>query len=690
MPLFKNRGNETERRKLEQKLYLAQENPDEVFDLSVCALKRVPSGVFAKCRVFRKTALILHSNRISSLDGGGSLKDLAEVEVLDLHSNDLRVLPEDIGVLKCLKVLDVSSNALKTIPDSFESLTRLEVLNVSANKFNEFPRAILELKKLQQLDISNNEIQKLPAQFYRLSRLKSLHLDSDKFIFPNVAVCNGGIETIMRFLCDHCGVEYPVRDEDTHEQDTSLTGEAQADTSGQHFEQLQNKKEQRRLDMLATESQLREAHVADAHLAEDAMEKRQQLLLQLAREQDELHAAVLEIQNQRDVERKKLLSDLERHAAALVQEISRSVSSETSERLREALEVERLDMEHLYSTKHAEMDATKKQAILNSMADTLCHSDLQIIQVEQRKQLLGRLQESDLATARFFEDTIAAREKVQQDLTQHIQMVETYQKNAFEALQLKNDKVHHRIIQQIHLVEKELSKLTEVERKRRDLKVTNELDALATHRTELAFLLALLLDNKAAREKELREYIREVEARRDAEMGDFWLVQYQRLLDRKPPGIKALEEQLDQRIVSALMNSNAEHYITLFAAQHISWDEFVSMGRDDFKRLGILSEDTASALEVAVTRAPVCPAGTGTEVPSAPLSETAETPEQAKWPLPLEVKLWCSSECVICLDVKTLLVFLPCGHVCCCQGCGEGVLQCPLCRAVVENKLSLI
>ena len=43
-------------------------------------------------------------NNLSSLSGGGSLSDLSEIQVLDLHKNSLEKLSEDIGHLANVRV----------------------------------------------------------------------------------------------------------------------------------------------------------------------------------------------------------------------------------------------------------------------------------------------------------------------------------------------------------------------------------------------------------------------------------------------------------------------------------------------------------------------------------------------------------------------------------------------------------
>ncbi|XP_078612898.1 baculoviral IAP repeat-containing protein 7-like isoform X2 [Branchiostoma floridae x Branchiostoma japonicum] len=45
--------------------------------------------------------------------------------------------------------------------------------------------------------------------------------------------------------------------------------------------------------------------------------------------------------------------------------------------------------------------------------------------------------------------------------------------------------------------------------------------------------------------------------------------------------------------------------------------------------------------------------------------------------------------CKVCMDREVELVFLPCGHYACCVPCGEGMQECPMCRACVESKVKV-
>lgn len=87
-----------------QQIFQAREAPEPIFDLSDCNLRHVPQGIYSLCRVFLKDVLRLDRNCLSSLSGGGQLKDLLQLKVLDLRDNNFNHLPDDIEMLKNLRV----------------------------------------------------------------------------------------------------------------------------------------------------------------------------------------------------------------------------------------------------------------------------------------------------------------------------------------------------------------------------------------------------------------------------------------------------------------------------------------------------------------------------------------------------------------------------------------------------------
>lgn len=45
--------------------------------------------------------------------------------------------------------------------------------------------------------------------------------------------------------------------------------------------------------------------------------------------------------------------------------------------------------------------------------------------------------------------------------------------------------------------------------------------------------------------------------------------------------------------------------------------------------------------------------------------------------------------CVVCVDAKRNVAFVPCGHQCCCQGCGDQLTECPICKHAVTRRMRI-
>lgn len=88
----------------------AKDTPEPDFDLSDCNLKDIPSGVFVLCRVLLKQHLNLRNNQLQSLSGGGAIKDLSNLTVINLSFNRFTRVPDEFcNTLKNLRVIFIFS-----------------------------------------------------------------------------------------------------------------------------------------------------------------------------------------------------------------------------------------------------------------------------------------------------------------------------------------------------------------------------------------------------------------------------------------------------------------------------------------------------------------------------------------------------------------------------------------------------
>ena len=104
------------------------------------------------------------------------------VETLDLSSNCLKSLSEDICKLLNLKNLIVKDNLLEdtSLPKDFVNLTKLEIVNFSGNLFTQFPFQLLDLRLAREIYLGNNKIHTLPRTYSELQRLEILYLGGNQ------------------------------------------------------------------------------------------------------------------------------------------------------------------------------------------------------------------------------------------------------------------------------------------------------------------------------------------------------------------------------------------------------------------------------------------------------------------------------------------------------------------------------
>jgi Leucine-rich repeat (LRR) protein len=107
------------------------------------------------------------------------------------------------NLLLTFQVLNVSSNQLKLLPDSVGQLQRLRILNASSNHLKALPASVGNLKCLQCVDLRDNKhLKVLPASLALATGLKDLTLDSWRFEYPPEEIAVQGTVGILRFLSE--------------------------------------------------------------------------------------------------------------------------------------------------------------------------------------------------------------------------------------------------------------------------------------------------------------------------------------------------------------------------------------------------------------------------------------------------------------------------------------------------------
>ncbi|XP_047685881.1 E3 ubiquitin-protein ligase LRSAM1 isoform X3 [Prionailurus viverrinus] len=692
MPLFfrKRKPSEEARKRLEYQMCLAKEaGADDILDISKCELSEIPFGAFATCKVLQKKVLIVHTNHLTYLlPKSCSLLSLATIKVLDLHDNQLSALPDDIGQLTALQVLNVERNQLTYLPRSIGNLIQLQTLNVKDNKLRELPDTVGELRSLRTLDISENEIQRLPQLLAHVRTLETLSLDASSMVYPPQEVCSAGTQAIQQFLCKESGLEYyppsqyllPVLEQDgadaswdSPDGPTDRFSREEAEWQNR-FSDYEKRKEQKMLEKLEFERRLELGQREHAQLLQQSSNQKDEILQTVKEEQSRLEQGLSEHQRYLDAERQRLqeqLKQTEQNIANRIQKLlQENQRQKKSSEILKSLENERIRMEQLMSITQEETENLRRREIASAMQQMLTESCtnrlIQVAYESQRQNLVQQACSSMAEMDERFQQILSWQQMDQNKAISQILQESAMQKAAFEALQVKKDLMHRQIRKQIKLIETELLQLTQLEVKRKSL----DTEALQT----------------------------ELEAKSETRQENYWLIQYQRLLNQKPLSLKLQEEGMERQLAALLVDLSAEHYLPIFAHHRISLDTLSRMSPGDLAKVGVSEAGLqheilrrvrellgAARIQPEPLNPPKGEVPGAMEVPTAP-EELPESVSPSAPPAELEVQ---TSECVVCLEQEAQMIFLNCGHVCCCQQCCQPLRTCPLCRQEIVQRLRI-
>ncbi|KAF5725966.1 plant intracellular Ras-group-related LRR protein 6-like [Tripterygium wilfordii] len=148
-----------------------EEDRLEIVDLSGMSLDSLPNPSLNLATICK---LDLSNNNLQSIPESLAAR-LLHVVVFDIHSNQLKKLPNSIGCLSKLKVLNVSGNLLRFLPKTIENCRLLEELNANFNQLTMLPDNIgFELTNLKKISVNSNKLVFLPHSLTYLTLLRIL------------------------------------------------------------------------------------------------------------------------------------------------------------------------------------------------------------------------------------------------------------------------------------------------------------------------------------------------------------------------------------------------------------------------------------------------------------------------------------------------------------------------------------
>lgn len=692
--------------RLERKQCLAKETPEPIYDLADCNLKDVPSGVFIMCKVLRKELLSLASNKLTSLNGGGALVDLHLLVTLNLSNNRFKKLPDEIYRLENLRELFVSNNSLEKLPVTINRLKKLELLDVSVNNLTTLEQVSF-MPQLRILNICGNvRLHKLPNQLATCDNLVDIVLDPNTVSEPPADVTTGGTYAIIKYLSTGEIIHRPPSPEDQQDSYTRSTINFIASERDElrQVELAREKHEKERKLMESERMAYEKDYLAESKLHEQQQRKKQELLEQLLLQQNQNDSNVNRLQEEKQSERQRLINDIlkdEQHSSELVNNLLALKNGPDAA----FLEREREDQERLVEQLRIQQNDFRKQEILTAMTDLL-ENEINVIQNfhNQRDQSSRNILEREYETNNLLNNVFLNYDRNRQDIIGQINCDEEIQKSAVAALIAKNDSRTWGLVEQVRIVESQLAALTTYEIERKKTNQDDQINNLAEQRMNLTYVLMDLLKQQDQRKQQLLDTLKIIERQKEGEQTDFWLMQYQKLLDHQPSEITNDTASVDPILGYQFLENGVVHCLPFLSKIWQNRDkELASVSDQDLIEAGVQNPSDRAAILTSINNYydylnrrieyPEAELSPSTSTPTAPTEETDREPETPSSPPEEPSNVGAAvqfSECVVCLEETVQVIFLPCGHMCCCAGCHISIRDCPLCRAYIERKIKVI
>lgn len=692
MSLFGRSSNniaDDDRAKLERKLYVAKESPEPEFDLSDCNLRQIPSGTYSICKVYRKEYIYLHKNDLHSLEDGGQLSDLYLIKVLNISSNKFSHLPSDIKYLVNVTELYVSDNMLKNITDNIQYMENLQVLDVSNNKLKSLTPVLGKLKYLRKLNITGNrELTEICPELCFARNLICLELDMEYITFPPVEICQQGTREIMRYLCNKMNVEYSPAAEEI-EVFSIRTSNSLLDPFAKAHSTTWEEQE---ASIVAQENKIHKI----------AKEQREKFLSKVLQEQLELDSEIAKVHEQRETERQRLIKAIQDDEKEIECLVNNFIQFEylKPEIIQQQLAHEQAEHERLLEITKQNYDNVKKSEILKAM-EMLLEEDRSIQYSKKHyEDSLNNIKQSmlmqDAEIADKVTDLIKAKDQSRTVLVQQFLEDQDIQKAIVASLLERVDARSWSLNQEISLISSHLARLSVIEQEKKKLHIAYNYNELLNQRVQLVNFLDDLFNQQNKRRKQLIQTVKEMENEK-SQTNDFWLKNYQKLIESAPKTLLDVGKCLDPVFANYLLQEGVIHCLPFLVKFLFSGDVLSNITLEKLKESGVsLSADRDAIMRainfyIGIKNSENSNANyeQPTSIqPSAPIEDVDENNCTGVVNVVEESTL--ESECVICMDAKCEVVFIPCGHMCCCKDCGESVEDCPMCRCSIERTIKVM
>ncbi|KAM7541160.1 hypothetical protein Aperf_G00000030542 [Anoplocephala perfoliata] len=472
------------------------------------------------------------------------------------------------------EVLDLSFNKIKVIPDQ-----------INENQIQHVSSKIADLLTLEDLYLDGNPLEQLPVEMGQLKRLKHFTLPSSSLTFPPQDICNAGISAVLSYLRKNGEISC---DDEPDFADPSISNDQSSEISpnallDQGFDTIGL---DRRKNL---HQQMQEELNAYAELAKRVVESRVSSMKKLAQAKYAMERELETLQKQRDEKRKELvssLSDTLKHADSLIKFLHD----------RQRVHLEDSDLPSFTNLPSVALSDENRRVVLESMNAMLAASESSFMRHRDLKKnnlVVANSNQDEVDPA--IQHLLNSRQVNQAKLAAQVAIEESEQMKAFECLQQQNDQKRRQIVDDIHLVETELCRLTLAEQDRKARQGASTTADFSERRKDLVYLLAELQKQKDLRESELHKRLVEMEKQKTRDQTDYWLVLYQRLIDKKP-ALFNKESFLSDELHGILSAAGAEDFLPNFEYHRITPEMLPTLTDEDLIKIGVTAIGVRKAI----------------------------------------------------------------------------------------------
>lgn len=309
---------------------------------------------------------------------------------------------------------------------------------------------------------------------------------------------------------------------------------------------------------------------------------------------------------------------------------------------------ERIEEERLLEKLKLNHSDLRKQEILKLISQTLVDEEKRINSYNhtRNQNAIQILQTDDQMSSKLNKVYLNYQDNRTKAIVQ-ICEDEDLQKRAVSELIAINDSRSWGLVEQMKIVEVKLAEMTAMELQRKKKLSDSQLNDFADKRIQLTAILMNLLDQQELRQKELLNTLCAMESQRTSDQEDFWLLQYQRLLDSRPLEFSAKTTSIDPVLGYHFLCNGVIHCLPflqkLFQNMKLLIEDILD---EDLREAGIKSENDRVNILKSIKEY----VNSRIEKPSASALEQVEKAEEATEIEESTMSSSLLSECVVCME----------------------------------------